>query len=945
MLAGGATLPYAGGTVVQAQETEQEAAFTQDASDLSADDRVIYGQLENGLRYAVMHNATPSEAAAIRMRIDTGSLNETETQRGLAHFLEHMAFNGSENVAEGEMVRRLERYGLSFGADTNASTGFDQTIYKLNLPNVEDAVLDEAFFLMRETADKLLLDAEAIERERGVIASELAARDDLSFRAFVDRLAFFTDGSGLTDRLPIGTSESIASVPREEFVSYYRGYYRPENTFIAVIGDIDTQEAVNRIKETFGDWQAVGEPLPAATREPALIEPGKIGIYTDEGSITTITLAALKPYVDRPDTRAERRARLVRALGLRILNERMHEKVNSGEATFLGARGGTYSVEETIEGAMLTIRTSPQDWETALADAEQELRRALTYGFTQSELDEQLAIIRQASETAVERAATRKTFAGFEYNYAEAIIDAFAAERVFTSPATNLELFEEAVTDLTLSEVEQAFGELWSGVDDPAIYYVSTEAPDGGEQALARAVANSRQVAVSPPETEDVEEFAYTEFGVPGQIVAEKFSEAAGAHLIRFDNNVLLNFKRTEFDTGTIYVRARVGEGWLAMPRPSEGLRRMGLNLLNNSGLEAHTQDEIDRIFAGRRVGLRTRTQIDNDAFELLGATDREDLGSQLDLMTAKVMAPAFRETEANRLRRSLRAWYPTHDASPNEVANKYLPRLVRSGDKRFGFDGLESFMSPTIEEVRAWIEPELENGLIEVTIVGDVDRETAIAEVARTFGALPERADEKTAHLDRRQLEFPTDDAGPFRFYHRGAEEQALVYVYWPAPDASNPGDRYRMAILRSLFRNRLTAVLREEMGSTYSPGAGTYSDPLYPDYGYIYTRVTTTPEQVETVREGVLRVAREMAREEIDEDDFQRALTPLVEDLGSSLESNSYWLDILGNAQTTGEGLDRLVAREAVYRTATAGEIGELAHEIFGSDNTISAFILPAD
>lgn len=928
----------------QDQGSQHEPGFAHETSDLEPDPCVIYGELDNGLRYAVLRNTTPGGVAAIRMRIATGSLNETDAQQGLAHFLEHMAFNGSENVSEGEMVKRLERFGLSFGADTNASTGFDQTTYKLNLPSVDSAVMDEAFFLMRETADRLLLDAEAIERERGVIASEKAARDDLSFRAFVDRLGFFTAGSGLTDRLPIGTDETISTMPREEFLSYYRGHYRPEKTFIAVIGDFDPQEAVARIEQTFGDWVPEGDALPGVARKPAVIEAGKIGIHIGEGSITTVTLAALHPYVKRADSKSERRDRLVRRLGLLILNDRMRRKVDTGEAAFLTAGAANLTVEETIEGATLTIRTSPQDWQAALADGEQELRRAIEFGFIQAELDEQIAEIRQSRTIAVERANTRKTFAGFEYNFAQALVDAYANDRVFTSPETELALFEEVVADLTLAEVEQAFAKLWQQRGEPALYFVSSEAPEGGKQALTDALGQTRQVSVSAPNEQPVAQFAYTDFGTPGTVVKEDYLEAADASIIRFANNVRLNFKQTPFDAGTIYVRVRVGEGFLSMPQDSEGLRRLGLNLLDRSGVEAHTANELQSIFAGRRVGVATKTHLDNDAFELLGATGREDLPAQLNLMTAKVVAPAFRETVADRFFHSTRAWYPTHDASPVSVADKYLPRLIRSGDTRFGYDDLDSFLEPTIEEVRAWIEPELANGLIEITIVGDIDKQTVVSEVARTFGALPERADAKTPHLDKRSLTFPTNSDGPHRFYHRGAAEQALVYVYWPAPDASDPANQYRMAILRSLFRNRLTAVLREEMGSTYSPGAGVFSNSLYDGYGYIFTRVTTDPAQVDRVREGVLRVAREMATQTIEEDAFQRAVKPLIEDLSSSLENNSYWLDVLGDAQTGGDGLAAFQVREAVYRSSTAAETSALAQEVFASPHTVSAYILPA-
>lgn len=935
------------GAVRQGALAEEAGApvFAHDTSDLDPDPRVTYGVLENGLRYAVMKNATPKGAAAIRMRIDTGSFNETEGQRGLAHFLEHMAFNGSVNVPEGEMVKRLERHGLAFGADTNASTGFDQTTYKLNLPSVTPEVLDEAFFLMRETAENLLLDEAAIERERGVIASEKVARDSIEFRAFVNRLGFLTQGSGLIDRLPIGVDETIATMPREEFVAYYRGYYRPENTFVAFIGDLEPEEAIARIEKHFGDWQPVGEALPKRSPAPTNLPTGAVRAYHDEGLMTSITLAALRPYEERPDTAATRRDNLIVALGNAMFNRRTSRAIRDGTATYLSASSGRYRVYETVDGMVLSLRTSPGDWRSAVAEGEQELRRAIQFGFTQQELDEQIASVRRSQETAVERADTRKTYAGFEYNYAQALVDAFADERVFTPPQSGLKRFNAIAEDLTLEEVNTAFREAWAGYETPAIYYVSSEPLDNAETVLAQAIAISQKVAVNAPEKRETKAFAHTDFGPAGTVVSDTYIEDADAHLIKFANNVRLNFKKTSFDTGSINIRIRVGDGFMSMPRKDEGLRRLGLNVLSQSGVAGHTADDIQSLFAGRRVFATTRTHLDNDAFEILGTTGADDLSAQLNLMAAKVAAPAFREEIAEQHFRKMRAWYPTHDASPESVADKYIPRLIRSGDKRYGYDDLESFVAPTLAEVKEWIEPELENGLIEITVVGDVEKDIVVAEIARTFGALPPRADRKPDFGDKAALQFPDGTDAPSHFYHRGSEEQALVYVYWPAPDASDPSDAYRMRLLRGLFRNRLSDVLREEMGATYSPGVTEFSNRLFKGYGYLVTRVTSKPEDVERVRAAILQVASDMAESGVEQDEFERGLKPLVEDLSSTLENNGYWLSVLGDAQTGAHGLMRLRAQASTYGAMSPEQIDALAKKVFGYDRrSVSYFILPS-
>jgi zinc protease len=195
---------------------------------LRADPELKLGTLPNGLRYVVRRNRTPPGEASVRLRIDTGSLNEADDQRGLAHFLEHMVLNGTEKVPEGDFVRRLERAGLRFGPDTNASTGFGQTVFKLDLPETDKSTLDEAFFLLREVVGRATLDAAAVDRERGIILSEERARATPAYRLLVDQLAWLYPGQRVGQRLPIGTPEVIRSAPRQRLLDYYRAWYRPE---------------------------------------------------------------------------------------------------------------------------------------------------------------------------------------------------------------------------------------------------------------------------------------------------------------------------------------------------------------------------------------------------------------------------------------------------------------------------------------------------------------------------------------------------------------------------------------------------------------------------------------------------------------------------------------------------------------------------------------------
>jgi zinc protease len=241
-----------------AMEKLPPGEWPQAHSDVRADPNVRFGSLPNGMRYAIKRQAIPPGQAALRLRFDAGSLMETDAQQGLAHFLEHMAFNGSQNVPEGEMVKILERHGLAFGADTNAQTEFDQTVYKLDLPKTDDDTVDTSLKLLREAASNLTLAQAAVDRERGVVLSEERASDSPSFRVFKDRLGFELPGQRMPTRLPIGQVEVVQKAQASLIADFYHHYYRPERAVLVAVGDFDPAAMEAKIRSQFGDWKAVG---------------------------------------------------------------------------------------------------------------------------------------------------------------------------------------------------------------------------------------------------------------------------------------------------------------------------------------------------------------------------------------------------------------------------------------------------------------------------------------------------------------------------------------------------------------------------------------------------------------------------------------------------------------------------------------------------------------
>ena len=257
--------------------------WPQTYADLPPDPAMRFGTLPNGMRYVVMHNATPPGQASLRLRFAAGSMDETDDQQGLAHFLEHMAFDGSTRVPNGEMIKILERHGLAFGADTNASTSWEETVYKLDLPKADDSAVDDSLMLLREAASELTLDQAAIDKERGVVLSEERLRDTPGYRALKQGLGFTLAGLRAPTRFPIGQVGVIQKASHAQLAELYRKYYRPERAVLVAVGDFDPDAMEAKIKLRFGDWTAnvpagsepdVGAQITRGAQTKLIVEPG-----------------------------------------------------------------------------------------------------------------------------------------------------------------------------------------------------------------------------------------------------------------------------------------------------------------------------------------------------------------------------------------------------------------------------------------------------------------------------------------------------------------------------------------------------------------------------------------------------------------------------------------------------------------------------------------------
>ena len=913
------------------------ADFAHGTSDLPADPGIHWGRLGNGLRYAILHNQEPKGRVSARLAVQVGSVYENENQRGLAHFLEHMAFNGSRHFPSADVVEFFQRLGMEFGGDTNASTGFDRTIYQLELPDTKPETLRESLTFFADVAGGLLLGRDEIEKERGVILSEKRARDSVGLRTFLAELEFLVPDTRFPQRLPIGTEEVIKTADRVRFAEFYNAWYRPERIFVVIAGDIDPAAVEPMVKELFSPLTARGSALPEP-RLGTVVPPESVMVqlHTElEAGNVNVALETVVPYVFEPDTAAARLKYLPRTLALRMLNRRLSILAKKEGAPFLSGLVGVTEQFEFFRNASIELNCRPDQWQAALAVAEQELRRALEYGFLPEELAESVAEMKNNLEQAVRTAPTRRS-----NGLADELADDLLDRSVTVHPVAELALYSPALATLTPEDCATALHTAWNETNGRKIFVTGNVQIPSAAQSITAAYAASRKVAVAAPPRTVQAAFAYTAFGKPGKVAKKDAVDDLGATLVQFKNGVRLNLKPTDFEVGRIRVSVRIGGGTLSMPMNQPGLSLLANVAFTTGGLGKHSVDDLQRLLAGRTVGLGFGAQ--TDAFTFGATTNRADLLLQLQLFCAYLTDPGYRPESLRQVHKAAEQIYLRLAHTADGPMSLEVAGLLANGDPRFGLPPKEVLLSRNLDELKAWLTPQFARGPIEIAIVGDFDPAATIDAVAQTFGALSERSD-KPAYKDARKVMRP---ANPITKQYTVESEipKALVRLYWPATDSRDVKLTRRMRLLCDVFADRLRVKIREEMGGTYSPNAASDLSDTYPGYGWIVAEATVAPDQSRIIADAIKAVAVALHDNGVTEEELVRAKQPVLTALRESSRTNSYWLgSVLAAAQEFPERLDWSRTRYSDNEGVTTRELSALTKQYFDPARISEFIVLP--
>ncbi len=887
------------------------------AQPLTPDPSVVEGELPNGLRYIIKQHGNPPERAAMWMHVSTGSLNETDEQRGIAHFLEHMAFNGSENFAPGDLVPFFESLGLTFGRHQNAYTTFDQTTYILELPDNEVATLEKGLLFFSDVAGKLLLLDAEIENERGVILEEKRTGQGPQQRIMDQIFKKLAPGSRFGERLPIGVEETLLSMDRDDFVSYYETWYTPSNTTLMVVADMDPAVVQQEIEEAFGGGERVERPVDIDPKITAYTERGAIVATDDELTSADVGIIRIEPTRGPVTTEQGYRDRLVDEIATWAFNRRLSAKVNEGSVAFLGGQAMTADMFQALRFMQVSAAGEPGKWRDMLQDLGRELQRARLHGFSEREIEDARKALIAQGERAVERATTRPATA-----YLNAFNEAVGQNEPIVSPKENLGLLHKHVPGISVSEVSERFATLF---DPKAVMFIaelptSVDVPTE-EQLLA---FGSECVDVKPEaEKERARATAFlNELPEAGQVREIEKHEASEVWSAWLSNNVRMHYRYMDYEEEQATILISLAAGELLETSENRGISEAAALALGRPATQSISSTDVRDLMTGRKVSVNGSAGLDTLSIRVSGNPSDLEHGMQLAyllLTEPKVEQAAFDQWSQATIQQ-----IEGRKQQPQGVIGEVLMgSLVPEGEARVRLLETAQVEKLTREAAQEWLERVIVNSPIEVSVVGDIEQELAFKLVEQYIGSLPtrDRISELTLR-SRRDIAAPIKDIEITREL-KTQTQLAIVVGGFFGPGPKELRERRLMNVASQILSTRMIKQIREEEQLVYSISTSMSPMEPIPGLGFVAAGSACDPANSETLATRVHQMFAAFAEGGPSEEELETAKKQIDNEVDEAIEEPSFWLNRLSGLTYRGKSIDDILDARESYKAFTTDEV----------------------
>ena len=897
--------------------------------------------------YYIRHNEEPRERAQLSLIVKTGSILEEEEERGLAHFVEHMAFNGTERFAKQEIVEYLESIGSNFGPDVNASTGFDSTNYFLEIPTDDPEILETAFQILSDWAYAIAFDAEEVELERGVVVEEWRLRRGFGARFQDNWFPLIFGDSRYNERSPIGLPEVIETAPPERLRGFYERWYRPDLMAVIAVGDFETEEIEAKIRQHFapppeGEAGQASAAAAAPSTRPRFDLPEhaapRVNVFSDpEAPGTQMFLLRKLPPESGQDVAALRRI-IVDRLAFMMLNARLFERGQVEDPPYLWAGGSRGRFVDPVDLVQFGVWVEQDGVQAGFAAVLEETQRARQHGFTESELArEKVNLLSAVERVYKERDQLESADLAREYT------DHFLSGIPVPGVEAEWELYQELLPQISLTEVDD-LAATWA---EPGNTVLLVMRPEGGEELADEELASVLQAQLAEADSLAVEPYAddfadvplLADLPTPGTIVGEEQIESIDAVRWTLSNGITVIAKQTDFKNDEIVFGA-FSPGGHSLVEDSDHVSALYADqLVAGSGVGEHDNVALDKLLAGKRVSVSPYI---GELFEgFRGRASPEDMETLFQLITLYATAPRLDPVYYSTYESSLRSVAETRADQPDAVFSDAVNTVLSQNHFRRRPLTLELLEELSLERAEAVYADRFEDlGDATFVFVGTFDWEALRSLTATYLASLP-----TSGRVEQwRDVGVDPPTGLEDHVVRSGIEPRSRTIVVFAGEAMLSRHEALTLTAAAEMLTIRLRERLREELGGTYSVGANARST-LLPDPEYrISIGFGSDPARAEELLAEVfeeLAWLRDGGEQEYLDTVKELLRTPREE----RLRENGFWLGQIQNAVQRGQDFAGTIDFEDRLDALTLEEVAEAARRYLTEDRYVRVVLLPEE
>lgn len=914
--------------------------FAQQNPTLPVDPKVRAGKLDNGLTYYIRQNNLPENRADFYIAQKVGSMQEEDNQAGLAHFLEHMAFNGTTNFPGKSMLNYLQDNGIKFGTNINAYTSFDETVYFIsNIPTTNKNLVDSALLVLYDWSNGIALEEKELENERGVIREEWRTRGGAQQRLWDQLLPKMYPDSKYAKRMPIGSIDVINNFKPEEIRAYYHKWYRPDLQGIIIVGDVDMDEMEQKVKELFSPIKLDAE---RAKREYFPVPDNKepiVAVATDKEARNTQILLFYKhdPIPDElKNTQMGYITQYILNAASAMINQRFSEIIQKPNAPFTSAYAydSDYFVAKT-KGAWTVMAGSAEDKiESALAAMVRETERVKRHGFTASEYEVVRTNILKGYEDSYNNRDKQRN-SSYSQEYVRAFTDA--------EPIPGIEFeyqFMQAVApNIPVEVVNQTLQQLIS--DENIVIAVTGPEKEGlvypAEATLLGVLASVKDETIEPYAEEVINEPLVATPPTPGKIVKTEKDEAMNATVWTLGNGMKIILKNTDFKDDQILMTGISSGGYSHYVSENPVSSRLMTNVMTLGGVGNFSSTDLPKVLAGKTASARPSISLTTQDFN--GSSSIRDFETMLQLVYLYFTAPRKDNDAFQSFIQRMETQLKNQEAEPMVAFNDSVTRSLYGDNpltKRIKADDLKKINYERIMEM--YTQQFANPGSFVFTLVGNIDEEKVRPIVEQYLASLPGEA--RKNEFKKVPLNFRTGALENI-FQRKMQNPKASVFNTVTGTIERNQKNQILMSMFDQILDIIYTEKIREEEGGTYGVSTGG-SISRYPEgQTVLQIMFDTDPEKREHLNQIVLNVLKEFAANGPQEADFTKVKEYMNKSYNEHLKENSYWMNVLKNKYFYGE--DTYSQYIGIVNAITPDDVRNFAKTLLDQGNLKTVVMLP--